>query len=51
MRNVEIHFGEDIDVNAFSTIDHLRIINLDKRLLKCQLKGDMERLDENSGKI
>jgi ABC-2 type transport system ATP-binding protein len=44
MRNVEIHFGEDIDANVFSAVDHLRILNMDKRLLKCQIKGEMELL-------
>jgi ABC-2 type transport system ATP-binding protein len=44
MRNVDIHFGEDIDMNAFSAIDHLRTLHLDKRWLKCQMQGEMESL-------
>jgi ABC-2 type transport system ATP-binding protein len=44
MRNVEIHFGEDIEPSAFATIGQLRVLNLDKRLLRCQMKGEMEPL-------
>jgi ABC-2 type transport system ATP-binding protein len=51
MRNVEIHFGEDIAVDAFANIEHLRIISLDKRLLKCQLKGEMESLMKTAAKF
>ncbi len=51
MRNVEIHFGEDIDVNAFSAIDHLRILNIDKRWLKCQIKGELEHLMKTATKF
>jgi ABC-2 type transport system ATP-binding protein len=51
MRNVEIHFGEDIDVNAFAAIDQLRILNLDKRWLQCQLQGGMERLMQAAAKF
>jgi ABC-2 type transport system ATP-binding protein len=51
MRNVEIHFGEDIELNAFSAIEHLRIINMDERMLKCQMKGDMARFMKTAAKF
>jgi len=44
MRNVEIHFGEDIGAETFSAIENLRILSLDKRRLKCQIKGELDQL-------
>jgi len=51
MRNVEIHFGEDIELNAFSAMDNLRILNLDRRWLKCQMKGEMDRFMKIAAKF
>ena len=51
MRNVEIRFGEDINVNVFTNIEQLRILSLEKRLLKCQIKGEMESLMKTAAKF
>ncbi|MCX6556824.1 MAG: ABC transporter ATP-binding protein [Candidatus Aminicenantes bacterium] len=45
MRNVEIHFNEDVDVaGAFSGLENLRMLGTGKRWLKCQIKGELDQL-------
>ena len=44
LRNLEIHFGEDINGRAFEAIAGLEIIALDKRSLKGRMKGEMDTL-------
>jgi ABC-2 type transport system ATP-binding protein len=50
MRNVEIHFGEEFDANVFAAIDHLQILSLNGRLLKCRIRGDLDRLLKTAAK-
>jgi len=44
LRNLEIHFNEDVDTRAFASIPGLKIVALEKRLLKGRLKGEMDVL-------
>jgi ABC-2 type transport system ATP-binding protein len=44
LRDVEIHFGEDVDPGAFSNLAGLQVIEADKRLLKFQVKGGIDLL-------
>jgi ABC-2 type transport system ATP-binding protein len=50
MRNVEIHFGEAVDANIFSAIEHLHILNFDGRRLKCRIKGELDGLLKTAAK-
>jgi ABC-2 type transport system ATP-binding protein len=50
MRNVEIHFGEDIHADIFSAIDHLQILDFDGRRLKCRIKGELDGLLKTAAK-
>ena len=44
LRNLEIHFGEEIDGRAFEAVAGLEITALDKRSLKGRMKGEMDAL-------
>ena len=44
LRNLEIHFSEDIDGRAFEAVEGLEITALDKRSLKGRIKGEMDAL-------
>ena len=52
MRNLEIHFSEDIDATGFCSHSPVwRSSRLDKRSLKGRMKGEMDALAENGGTI
>jgi ABC-2 type transport system ATP-binding protein len=44
LRDVEIHFGEDVDPGAFSALAGLQVVQAGKRQLKFLVKGDMDQL-------
>lgn len=44
LRNLEIHFSEDVDTQAFAAVPGLEVVAAEKRMLKGRLKGEMDLL-------